>query len=120
MDRLRLPENLGFAAGANAGLRRLRERGCDRMLVLNNDARLASGALRRLAEALADEGLAAVGPVILREDGRVESRGLLQMRWGRIRLVGHGERDCPAEGRRWGILILLLLGVDIGDWAMKQ
>ncbi len=100
VDRLRLPENLGFAAGANAGMRRLRERGCDRALVLNNDARLEPGALRRLAEALDDEGLAAVGPVILREDGRVESRGLrLEMRWGRTRLVGHGERDAPAEGR---------------------
>ena len=99
VERLRLPENLGFAAGANAGLRLLRERGCNRTLVLNNDARLLPGALRRLAEALDDEGLAAVGPVILREDGRVESRGLIQTRWGRTRLVGHGERDAPAEGR---------------------
>lgn len=100
VERLRLPQNLGFAAGANAGLRRLRERGCDRVLLLNNDARLDTGALRRLAEALEDEQLAAVGPVVLRADGRVESRGLrFEARWGRARLVGHGERDAAAEGR---------------------
>ncbi|HET7294321.1 MAG TPA: glycosyltransferase [Vicinamibacteria bacterium] len=100
VELLRLAENRGFAAGANAGLRRLRERGCDRALLLNNDARLEPGALRRLAEAVEDEGLAAAGPVVLRADGRVESRGLrIDTRWGRARLVGHGERDTPSEGR---------------------
>lgn len=99
-ELLRLPENRGFAAGANAGLRRLRERGCDRVLLLNNDARLEPGALRRLAEALEDDRLAAVGPVVLGADGRVESRGLdLEPRWGRARLLGHGERASPVEGR---------------------
>jgi GT2 family glycosyltransferase len=99
-ELLRLPENRGFAAGANAGLARLRERGCDRALVLNNDARLEPGALRRLAEALEPPGTAAAGPLLLRPDGRVESRGLRLDPWtGRSRLLGHGEPDRRAEGR---------------------
>jgi GT2 family glycosyltransferase len=99
-ELLRLPENRGFAAGANAGLARLRELGCDRALLLNNDARLEPGALRRLAEALEDPRTAAAGPLLLRPDGRVESRGLLLDTWsGRSRLLGHGEPDRRAEGR---------------------
>lgn len=98
-ELLRLPENRGFAAGANAGLLRLRERGCDRALLLNNDARLEPGALRRLAEALEDGRIAAAGPLVLRPDGRVESRGTrLGTGLVRARLVGHGEPVAPREG----------------------
>lgn len=98
--RLTLPRNLGYAGGMNAGLRALCTAGCDRVLLLNDDAWLEPGALRRLAEALADETLAAVGPVILREkDGRVESRGArFDPAWGRMRLIGHGEAHEEAEG----------------------
>jgi GT2 family glycosyltransferase len=92
-DRLRLPENRGFAGGINAGLERLRSEGCDRILLLNSDATLEPECLRLLAEALDDPRLAAVGPVILRAaDGRVESRGLsVDLRGGRVRMEGHGE-----------------------------
>jgi GT2 family glycosyltransferase len=98
---LTLPRNLGFAGGMNAGIDRLLETGCDRILLLNNDAVLEPGCLRRLAEALDDPALAAVGPTILREqDGRVESRGArFDPRWGRQRLAGHGERPDASEGR---------------------
>lgn len=96
---VRLAENRGFAAGANAGIARLRERGCDRALLLNNDARLEPGALRRLAEALEDASLAAAGPVVLRPDGRMESRGArFDTALGRARLLGHGEPADDAEG----------------------
>jgi GT2 family glycosyltransferase/glycosyltransferase involved in cell wall biosynthesis len=100
VERLALPRNLGYAGGMNAGLRALCTAGCDRVLLLNDDAWLEPGALRRLAEALADETLAAVGPVILREkDGRVESRGArFDPAWGRMRLIGHGETHEDAEG----------------------
>jgi GT2 family glycosyltransferase len=97
-DHLRLPENRGFAGGMNAGLERLLADGCDRILLLNSDAVLESNALRLLADALDDPALAAVGPLVLRaRDGRVESRGAsLDLRWGRVRLEGHGEE--PGEG----------------------
>lgn len=96
---VRLPENRGYAAGMNAGVAWLGPRGCDRILLLNNDARLEPGALRLMADALDDARLAAVGPVILRAaDGRVESRGgLLDLAHGRTRLLGHGE--APPHGR---------------------
>jgi GT2 family glycosyltransferase/glycosyltransferase involved in cell wall biosynthesis len=100
VETLALAENRGFAAGANAGLARLVDAGCDRVLLLNNDARLEPGALRRLADALEDERVAAAGPWILRADGRLESRGLrLGHGSGRARLVGHGEAARPGEGR---------------------
>jgi GT2 family glycosyltransferase len=101
-DHLRLAGNRGFGAGMNAGLRQLLGEGCDRMLLLNNDAVLEPGCLHRLAVALEDPRLAAVGPVIVREaDGRVESRGLdVDLAWGRVRLLGHGE----AAGRGGGLV----------------
>jgi GT2 family glycosyltransferase len=97
---LALPVNLGFAGAANAGVLHLRAAGCDRFLLLNNDARLEPGALRLLAEALADVRLGAVGPVVLREgDGRVESRGLrIDPSLGRHRLEGHGEASIARSG----------------------
>ncbi len=100
VEILRLPANLGFAGGMNAGIRRLREAGCDRLLLLNNDAVLEPGCLRRLAEALEDPGLAAVGPVIVRaSDGRLESRGLgFDAATGRVRLLGFGEAPVAREG----------------------
>jgi GT2 family glycosyltransferase len=99
---LRLDRNRGFGGGMNAGIAELRRFGCDRLLLLNNDATLEPAALGRLAEALEDPGLAAVGPVILREsDGRIESQGgRFDPRWGWHRLAGHGTRPHAREGRR--------------------
>ena len=92
-DHLRLVENRGFGGGMNAGLRQLLAEGCNHFLLLNNDAVLEPGCLERLARALEDAVLAAVGPVIVREaDGRVESRGVgVDLASGRVRLLGHGE-----------------------------
>lgn len=75
--RLRLDDNRGYAAGMNAGIAALRGAGCDRVLLLNNDAWLEPGALRALAEAVDEPGVGAAGPVVLRAgDGRVESVGI--------------------------------------------
>ncbi len=92
-EHLRLRENRGFGGGMNEGLRQLLSEGCDPVLLLNNDAVLEPGCLRRLTHALSDPALGAVGPVILREsDGRVESRGVsVDLALGRVRLLGHGE-----------------------------
>jgi GT2 family glycosyltransferase/glycosyltransferase involved in cell wall biosynthesis len=97
VDLLRLPENRGYAGGMNAGIAWLRREGCDRFLLLNNDAVLEPGSLRQLAEALDDPSMAAVGPVVLRAaDGRIESMGIrLEPRTGRSRLHGFGR---PADG----------------------
>jgi GT2 family glycosyltransferase len=93
VDFLRLRENVGYAGGMNAGIAHLRRAGCELFLLLNNDAVLEPGCLKRLAEVLEDPSLAAAGPVVLREqDGRVESRGArFDRRSGRFRLLGHGQ-----------------------------
>jgi GT2 family glycosyltransferase len=81
----------------NAGARRLLSLRCRAVLLLNNDAVLEDGCLARLRAALG--GRAAVSPVVVRSsDGRVESRGAtLDLRWGRFRLLGHGEAPRSQE-----------------------
>ncbi len=99
-DDLRFPENRGFAGGMNGGLKQLLAEGCDRFLLLNSDAVLEPDCLALLADAIEDPALAAVGPVILRErDGRIESRGVsVDLRFGRVRLLAHGESPRDEEG----------------------
>ncbi len=99
VELLRLPENRGYAGGMNAGIAALRAHGCDRILLLNNDATLEPGVLRKMAETFDDPRLAAVGPVVLRaSDGRVESRGAeFDLVRGRFRLLDHGKPP-PGEG----------------------
>ena len=63
IDVLRLPENRGFAAGANAGIRRALEGGADYVLLLNNDTVVAPEFLQALVDAASDiPNLAAVCP----------------------------------------------------------
>lgn len=97
VGRLRLAANGGYAAGMNAGIAAFRERGCDRVLLLNNDARLEAGALRALAEAVGAPGIGAAAPVVFRaSDGRVESAGLtLGPALLRPHLRGHGASVAP-------------------------
>ncbi len=68
---VRLPGNVGFAAGANAGLAEARGR---HVLLLNSDARIGADALRRCVAYLdenPDVGIA--GPRLLHPDGRVQN-----------------------------------------------
>ena len=65
---VRLPRNLGFAAGTNRGLTVARGRFA---LLLNSDARLLPGALERcVAHLEAHPDVGVVGPLLLRSDGR--------------------------------------------------
>jgi GT2 family glycosyltransferase len=65
---VRLPENRGFAAGANAGLRHART---DLVLLLNPDCLATAGAVERLARVLAGApDCAAVGGRLVDESGR--------------------------------------------------
>lgn len=56
---LRLPTNLGFAGGMNAGLRAALDAGADAVLTLNNDTVVEPGFVEPLADALAADPLAA-------------------------------------------------------------
>ena len=97
---VRSGENLGYAGGANLGIRRALEGGADVVLLLNNDVRLRLGATAIALDALrADPRIAAVGPKVLaRED---PSR--LWLAWGDVTygpslvaLRGAGAPDGPA------------------------
>ena len=71
VEYLRSPENLGYAGGANLGIRRALARGADTVLLLNNDARLRPGATAAARAVLQAGDVAVVGPKVLtREDPR--------------------------------------------------
>ena len=59
---VRLPENVGFPAGANAGAKRARG---DLIAFLNDDAQAGDGWLGSAAAALEDPTVAAVGPKVV-------------------------------------------------------
>ncbi len=83
--------NLGFAGAANEGIARTR---APFVLLLNNDATLASDYVARLAARLAlDERLAAVQGLVLTADGaRIDSAGLeWNARREAVPLFGGGE-----------------------------
>lgn len=95
------PRNLGFAGGANAGLRAALDAGADAVLLLNDDARLTPAALERLEAALAADGVGLAGPALLAASPphAVESAGLsLDRRTGRLREVGRGLRHADVAG----------------------
>jgi GT2 family glycosyltransferase len=68
---IELSRNLGFAAGANAGLRELRGR---YVLLLNSDTRVVGGALERCLRFLdQNPEVGIVGPQLLNPDGSVQN-----------------------------------------------
>jgi len=61
---LSLKENLGFAAGFNAGIQRALSLGCDLILILNNDTIACPNMLSALVEGIQSPGIGVVAPVI--------------------------------------------------------
>lgn len=99
--------NLGFAGGANAGIRAALDGGADAVFLLNSDAAVAADCIARLDEALtADPRLGIVAPLLLsRGDSAViASEGIdYDQRSGRMRerSTGRQRRDVePASGDR--------------------
>lgn len=89
--------NLGFAAGANAGIEAALARGADAVLLLNDDAAPDPDALGVLERALSTPGVGIAAPALLRPDGRLESVGLSFTTWsGRLRELGRGLQPEPA------------------------
>lgn len=94
---LRTEDNLGFAGGANLGMRKALEAGAEYVWFLNNDAYPEAAALGELV--LATEGaddIAVVGAKILLagDRSRLDSIALhVDTRSGRVYLQGHSEID---------------------------
>lgn len=64
-ETLGLPENVGFAGGMNAGIREMRRRGMDYVLIMNNDICVAPDMLRRLVDqARSHPSCAIAAPVV--------------------------------------------------------
>ena len=96
-----LPDNRGFSAGVNAGIRAARDAGCTCFVLLNPDAVVTVELLDELrAHVLADPA-AVVSPKIIDGDGRVFFDGaLLFLDSGRIR--GRRVPGGPAgEAEEW-------------------
>lgn len=95
----RLPENVGYAGGANAGIAIALDAGADVVLLLNNDARVAPGAEAAARAGLAsDARIAAVGArVVTREDP-----ARLWLAWGDV---------------TYGASLVRLRGADVPDGA---
>jgi GT2 family glycosyltransferase len=100
---LKSERNLGFAAGANLGLRSALDAGAELLLLVNSDARIDPDCLGRLARALeADAAVAIAGPAILvaEHPERIESLGLaFSEASGRFRELGSGA-DARACGEQ--------------------
>jgi GT2 family glycosyltransferase len=96
----RLPENRGFAAGANAALAWAKERGATGLLLLNQDARIDLAGVRRLTELFgADPTLGAAFAKVVRLDQPYVLAGLAGRRNFRHKLtsgLGGGAIDCGA------------------------
>jgi hypothetical protein len=94
---VRAPVNLGFAGGANLGMRAALGLGANYVWFLNNDAEPEPGALAEMiAVAEARPPSAVVGAKILRRDDprRIDSVALqVDLGWSRLYLTGHDEID---------------------------
>lgn len=101
-----LPENRGFAGGANAGLARALDRGASHLLLLNDDLLIEPGCLELLATCMSESPrLAAVAPQVLRPDGQPEPwTGRLS--FGPLVLATRGR---PAANPTWLLGTCLLI-----------
>lgn len=99
-DFVRLPANIGFAGGANLGIRRALDAGADAVVLLNNDAQLDAGCLGALVDAARrDSRVGAVGAKVLsaREPGYLWAAwGVLTWKAALVEMVGRGAADGPA------------------------
>jgi len=94
-------ENVGFAAGANIGVRDALDAGDDFVLFLNPDTVVSPGFLRAMLDA-ADERTIVVPKLLYRDDPSLVSThaGGFDWRRGVFRDTYHGKRDGPATNRR--------------------
>jgi FkbM family methyltransferase len=90
--------NLGFPGGCNVGIRHALERGCDYLLLLNNDATVAPDCIRRLVEAAEEEGAARILCPLVYYANHPDRIWYAGSEWDPARIYnggyhGRGERD---------------------------
>ncbi len=106
VDLLEMGTNLGFARGANVGMRHALDSGADLLLLLNNDTVVDPDFLRHMVDAIkADSSIGLVAPKIyyFEEPNRIWfAGGELSMWTGTLRHIGireydHGQFNTPRE-----------------------
>lgn len=101
VEAITLPQNQLVAGGYNALIRAAAERGASHVLLLNDDTTITDPAMLDRLVAAADPAVAAVGPLVLNDDGSLFSAGGTLEPWtGRSgHLEGHQmpARDRPYE-----------------------
>lgn len=94
---LRAPVNLGFAGGANLGMREALRLGAEFVWFLNNDAQPEPAALAELvavADASPQNDIVGAKILLQSDPARLDSIALrIDLRHGRILLLGHNELD---------------------------
>ncbi len=102
---LALAHNTGFAHANNVGIWHALRRGCEAVLVLNNDTRVAPGALAALAAAVDPAaGVAMAAPkVLLVADGTIDATGQRITRDGFAKCADAGRpaAECTATAERF-------------------
>ncbi len=94
--------NAGFGAAVNVGVRRALDHGADRLLLLNPDARVESGAIALLQDAVSRDPMALVSPRIVDGAGRVWFGGMrTDPRSGDV-AAARPENAAVGEGRSLG------------------
>lgn len=93
-----MPDNRGFGAAVNAGVRRAVELGCETVLLLNPDAKIETEDLRRLFQHCEDHPEELVAPIIQDSTGRVVFRGSeLSLKSGAMRGLRSIEPTSPGS-----------------------
>jgi len=98
---VRCPDNVGFAAGANIGVRHVLDHGGEHILFLNPDTTVTAGFLRAMLDA-GDDHTIVVPKILYKDDPRLISThaGGFDWRLGLFRDTFHGRPDGPATSVR--------------------
>ncbi|WGL52054.1 glycosyltransferase family 2 protein [Nocardioides sp. BP30] len=98
------PRNLGFSSGINIGMKTSIESGAKRLLIINNDALIRRGALRRLLHVMGSDPRAGlVGPRIVNSANEVTSNGGRFVPW---RLAVEESNPTRPDFLTWAAVLL--------------
>jgi GT2 family glycosyltransferase len=111
-DLVANPDNRGFGTGANQGVARAAELGCDAVVLVNPDLAVTGEVLDALAAEVAARPRTLVSPRVLRPDGRAWfTGGDLDLVAGRTRNL-----EAPPEPRSEGWLSGACLAASVAWW----
>lgn len=105
IEVLPLLENRGFAAGVNEGLKLFLSGEMTYVLVINNDAKIVPGSVKKLIESAQKLGSPSiVGPKLIYPDGSIQSTGS-QINWDSAK-VNHTCWPAPPDYLTWACVLL--------------